>query len=530
MALEDGALRLADDIAPGRGDASLDRTSRRVVRGQHQRAGDHRRPVADGCRGTLPRLQPGGRHLAGHEHRIGEDLDELVTVGGDAVDPRAAQRGDEHPDRLLAGGRPGHHLGEHRVVERGHLVAGAETAVDPNTRGAQRCELGVGREVEGDERTALRRVGRVLCVEPYLDRMPTCCGRRSREVASLGHRELQLDEVHPGHQLGHRVLHLEASVHLEEEEAVRRGVVEELDRARAAIADAGGQSLRGLAHRRLGGCREPGGRGLLDDLLVAALDRAVASTERRRGLLAGHDLHLDVAPGLDVRLDEDGPVAERTLRLGPGGLDLGLQPVEGAYDAHAAPAATRRGLHHQRQVGLGRLGRRREHRDAGPVSDLLGADLVAHRRDHVGRGADPGETGIDDGAGEVGILGQEAIAGVDRVGPRQPSCRDDQVDAEIGVRGGVARKAYGVVGLRHEGQAGVGVGVDGDRLDAETATGREDAARDLPAVGDQKSGDHAGSPRWCSWRSEAGEGRPSWGAVMGGTLRIPRRLTTWCCR
>ena len=36
----------------------------------------------------------------------------------------------------------------------------------------------------------------------------------------------------------------------------------------------------------------------------------------------------------------------------------------------------------------------------------------------------------------------------------------------------------------------VGIGVDGDGADAETAAGGEDAPRDLAAVGDQDSSDH----------------------------------------
>ncbi len=55
---------------------------------------------------------------------------------------------------------------------------------------------------------------------------------------------------------------------------------------------------------------------LLDDLLVAPLDRTVAFTEVddvAEGV--AHDLDLDVTATFDERLQEDARVAERRLRL-----------------------------------------------------------------------------------------------------------------------------------------------------------------------------------------------------------------------
>ncbi len=91
---------------------------------------------------------------------------------------------------------------------------------------------------------------------------------------------------------------------------------------------------------------EPRGGGLLDDLLVPALHGAVAAAEHQHAglavleLVADH-LHLDVASLLDVRLDEDGAVAEGGRRLGLRGGDLGGEVLETPYDAHPAAAAAR---------------------------------------------------------------------------------------------------------------------------------------------------------------------------------------------
>ena len=247
-----------------------------------------------------------------------------------------------------------------------------------------------------------------------------------------------------------------------------------------------GQALGGRAHGLLGRGGQAGGRRLLDHLLVTTLHRAVAGAERPGTRGVRHHLHLDVAPGLDVGLDEDRAVAEGRRGLRPRRLDLGLEPVQGAYDAHAAPAATGRRLHQQREVGLGRLVRGREDGNAGLLGDLLGADLVAHGLDGLGRRSDPGQAGVDDGPGEGGVLGQEAVAGMDRVGTGPARRLDDQVGAEVGVGGRVAGEPDGPVGLGHERQPGVGVGVDRHGLDAEPSAGGEDATGDLAAVGDQQ--------------------------------------------
>ena len=61
------------------------------------------------------------------------------------------------------------------------------------------------------------------------------------------------------------------------------------------------------AQRRVDGRR----RRLLDELLVATLDRAVALAEEEHGAVrVGEDLRLDVARVLEVPLDVDGVVGE----------------------------------------------------------------------------------------------------------------------------------------------------------------------------------------------------------------------------
>ena len=99
-------------------------------------------------------------------------------------------------------------------------------------------------------------------------------------------------------------------------------VEHELDGAGADVADrlagrdGGGAQLgaqRVVDRRR---------RRLLDDLLVAALDRAFALEQvHDLAVRVAEDLHLDMARRVDEALEEDGAVAERGRRLPPGARD-----------------------------------------------------------------------------------------------------------------------------------------------------------------------------------------------------------------
>ena len=87
---------------------------------------------------------------------------------------------------------------------------------------------------------------------------------------------------------------------------------DELDGAGAVVADGLGEGDGLLAHRLARLLVEEGRRRLLDDLLVAALDRAFALAEVDDvAVLVAEHLDLDVARIDDELLDEDAVVAER---------------------------------------------------------------------------------------------------------------------------------------------------------------------------------------------------------------------------
>ena len=114
------------------------------------------------------------------------------------------------------------------------------------------------------------------------------------------------------------MLDLEPRVHLEEREAA--AVVEqELARPRAHVADGAPERQRRLAHA-LAQCRVDGGRRrLLEDLLVAALDRAVALAEvDPRAVAIEQDLDLDVARADHEAFEDEPVIAEGGCRLASG--------------------------------------------------------------------------------------------------------------------------------------------------------------------------------------------------------------------
>ncbi len=169
------------------------------------------------------------------------------------------------------------------------------------------------------------------------------------------------------------------------------GVVDELDGARRAVV----RPTRPAAREVACSCsRIASGRAgcgcLLDDLLVAALQRAVPITQGRApsGAVA-EDLHLDVAGVLHVALDE--APAEPKLRSACGAHPAryaAAQLVRRAAHLHADTAAAAGGLEHHRvadHLGGGRRGVR--------IVEQIGAGEDRHTGSH--------------GRGSRGVLGPE---------------------------------------------------------------------------------------------------------------------------
>ena len=261
-------------------------------------------------------------------------------------------------------------------------------------------------------------------------------GLRHAQRVALRDADLLAHEVEPADRLRDRMLHLQAGVHLQEPEVP--AAEQELHGPGRGVAD----RRRGLDRRRahrLAQVVVEGGRGrLLDDLLVAALDRALALEAVHDGaLLVAQDLHLDVADLRQPALQEDRVVAEGARRLAPRRLDRLPQVVGRLHDAHALAPAAGRGLDEQRiadrlrrarRVGAGRDGVRGQRRHAGRVHRGLGGELVAHRGDGVGRRPHPDQPRLPDGARECrrsprGSRNRDGSPPRRCAAPRRGSCR-----------------------------------------------------------------------------------------------------------
>ncbi len=210
-------------------------------------------------------------------------------------------------------------LGDQRVVVGGDGVAVIEHGVHPHAGAAGKMQ-----EFRSPRTGAEAGCG-VLGVDPALDGVP---GEgylllREGEGQAGGNAQLFPHQIQTGDQLGDRVLHLDAGVHLDEVELPIL-VQHELDGARVLIAGGpGGRHCR-RAHRlpQLGG--EGLGGGLLHQLLILALDGAVPLPQVDHSPVAvGQDLKLDVPGVEDELLQIELSITEAGQGFRPGLLELG---------------------------------------------------------------------------------------------------------------------------------------------------------------------------------------------------------------
>ena len=160
---------------------------------------------------------------------------------------------------------------------------------------------------------------------------------------------------------------------------------------------------------------------------MAALDRAVALAEVDAVAVAvDRDLDLDVAVLVEPALEVERVVAERRPRLGPADVERRLELARRPDHPHALAAAAGSRLDQQRVADplalLERVGvvaqdavrardRRQPVRGQQPARRFLRGEPL----EHGGRRPDEREVVGPDDLGEALVLGQEAVARVDRV-------------------------------------------------------------------------------------------------------------------
>ena len=360
-----------------------------------------------------------GGNVARREPRVAQQAAQEIQIGGHAADVVTVERIHQPRRGLGAILAVGDQLGDHGVVVHRNLAALVGARIDANARAGR--FLIIGEAADRGQKAAPR----VLGIHARLDGP---AGQRhvflaQRQGLAGGDADHLLDQIDAGHQLGHRMLHLQAGVHLQEVE-IALLVDDELHRAGRVITDGARQRHRLLAHGAAHLGRQEQARRLLDHLLVAALDGALALAQVHDvALPVAEHLDFDVPRAGDVFLDEHPVVAEAGTRLGGRGAKaLGhfLAPV---HHPHALAAAAGGGLDHDREADV--LGD--AHRlvgcvddadvaghgaDAGCDGQFLGLDLVAHGAHGALRRADEHHARLFQPAGELGVLGQEAVARV----------------------------------------------------------------------------------------------------------------------
>ncbi len=242
---------------------------------------------------------------------------------------------------------------------------------------------------------------------------------------------------------------------------------------------------------------EKWGRRFLDELLVSALDGAVALPEVDDVALAvAENLELDVARVLDEFLDVNPAVGKRLFSLAAGGVVALDQRDVVVGGAHSAAAAAGHGLDHHRVAdflgglerllfGLDDVLRSGRDRHAGLAGQLAAQGLVLQRIHRVGLRANEADVAVLADLGEVGVLGEEPVAGVNGIDVRNLGGADDAVDPQVTLSAGRAADADGFV--RHLGVHGVRVRLRVHRhgADVQLLAGANDPDGDLPAIGYQ---------------------------------------------
>lgn len=204
------------------------------------------------------------------------------------------------------------------------------------------------------------------------------------------------------------------------------------------------QLYRGRPDLRPEPVRNIRGARLLDELLMPALRGAVALPEMdRAAVFVAQDLDLDVAGVGDIFLNVQRAVSEGGFRLRRRLLEnlADLVLLVFCDDLHAAPAASGGRLEHDREPdsadGVQNIGvrvhlfRAGQHGDADLPGERARDELVAHPVDMFGFRPDKNESAVMAGLRQLRLLGQKAVAGVERLGSRSQRRLNESGDIQV---------------------------------------------------------------------------------------------------
>ncbi len=276
-------------------------------------------------------------------------------------------------------------------------------------------------------------------------------------------------------------------------------VDQELERAEALVTD-----LRRHAHRRADQApadpvADRGARRDLDELLVAALQRALALPDvSHLARAVSDDLHFDVPRARQVLLDVEIPVAERRGRFRATARIRVVELLGARDDPHAAAASARDRLQHDRAArpegrekfaGLGGAGRARsavQDRHAATLGERTSAALVAEQLEHIGSRTDERDPRLRAAPRESGVLGEKPVARVERIAAGLARHRHQLLRVQVRRRACATQPAR-LVGLGDVKAAPVVLGEHRHAAHADFGRGTQDADRDLSSIRYQES-------------------------------------------
>ena len=190
--------------------------------------------------------------------------------GAHAGDVEFAQRLARAGEGYLARGAPHDELGNERVIVRRDNGSRADSRID--------ADAGASGRLEGDDGAGAggKTVEDVFGIDAELKGVAGGIRiLRDRQGLACGDAELLGDDIGAGHHLGYGVLDLDAGIDLQKGDGAVLGN-DVFHGAGAGIAHVGTNGARAFDDAGALGIGKRGRRGLLDELLEAALGGAIA--------------------------------------------------------------------------------------------------------------------------------------------------------------------------------------------------------------------------------------------------------------
>ena len=443
-----------------------------------------------------------GRRAAAAERRVIDHVFHERNVRLHAADSHFAQCAVHAVERHVERRALRRDLYQQRIVKRRNDRTGvAHACIEPHAVAA--------RAAVGDDLAVARRelVCRVFRRHAALHREAAARNLRLRRdahflaVERVPHRDenLRAQEVHAGDFLRHRVLHLDARIHLDEEPLVRIEIEQVFHRARVVVANLPRDARRRFAQLVTHLIRKSVARGNLHDLLMPTLHRAIALMQMHRvAVMIAEHLHFDVLCAGDILFQKHRPVSKRPLRLALRFVEQRVEVARLVHHAHSASAAAESRLDDQRKTNLRRdlqrflpvahrVFRARQRGDFQLLRQCPRRDFIAHQVEQLRLWPHELNPSLRTSRRKLRILRQKTVARVNHVHALRLRERHDALDIEIRAHRPLPlAHAISLVGLEAVHRKLVLLRINRDRAQTEFRRRTHDTDGDFGAVRDEQ--------------------------------------------